>query len=96
MHRKYADRGLAAVSVSLDDPKNDKDRARVQGFLEQQHATFLNVLLDAEPEVWQERLKIAGPPCLYVFDRDNRYVLKQDEGEDFAVVEKKVLELLGK
>jgi hypothetical protein len=93
MHRKYAARGLAAVSVSLDDPK---DRAKAQGFLEQQHAAFLNVLLDADPEVWQERLKIGGPPCLYVFDRDNRYVLKQDEGEDFAVVEKKVLELLGK
>jgi hypothetical protein len=93
MHRKYADKGFAAVSVSLDDPK---DHAKVQKFLEQQHADFLNILLDASDEEWQTKLKINGPPCVFVFDRDNRTVFKQSQEEDFAVIEKKVLECLPK
>jgi hypothetical protein len=95
MHRKYAGRGLAAVSVSLDDPKDAKDRAKVERFLTDQQATFLNVQLDAKSAQWQQRLKIDGPPCVYVFNRDNRYVLKQEEEVDFAVIEKKIQELLG-
>jgi hypothetical protein len=96
MHRKYASRGLAAVSVSLDDPKDAKDHEKVMRFLKEQQAAFLNVQMNATPEEWQERLKITGPPCVYVFNRDNQYVLKQEDEEDFAAIEKKVLELLGK
>jgi hypothetical protein len=96
MHRKYASRGLAAVSVSLDNPKDPKDHDKVVRFLKDQQAAFLNLQLNATPEEWQERLKINGPPCVYVFNRGNQYVLKQEDEEDFAAIEKKVLELLAK
>jgi hypothetical protein len=94
MHRKYADRGFAAVSVSLDDPKDTKERTKVESFLRDKQATFLNVQLDAAMDDWQERLKIGGPPCVYVFNRDNQIVLKQNPEVDYKVIEKKVLELL--
>jgi thiol-disulfide isomerase/thioredoxin len=41
LHAKYAAKGLAVVSVSLDDPA---DEAKVKAFLEKQRATFDNLL----------------------------------------------------
>jgi hypothetical protein len=96
MHRKYGSQGFAAVSVCLDDPKDTKDRDLAEKFLHQSRATFLNVVLDADPEQWQTSLKIAGPPCVYVFNRTNQFVLKMNEDVDYTVIEKKVQELLGK
>ncbi len=104
MHSKYAGKDFVAVSVNLDDPHDAKARAKVQAFLEKQKANFTNVMLDAKPEVWQEKLKIDGPPCIYVFDRDNRFVKKlpilSDKPEDtepaeYSAVEKIVAKLLG-
>ncbi len=45
MHNKYAKDGFAAISVSLDDPKDDKARQRVIDFLTKQKATFTNLIL---------------------------------------------------
>src|SRR6516165_7584801 len=104
MHQKYAGKDFVAISVNLDDPHDAKMRAKVQAFLEKQNATFTNVMLDAKPEVWQEKLKIDGPPCVYVFDRDNHFVKKlpvisdkesEAESADYSVVEKYVAQLLG-
>src|SRR5579859_7646665 len=104
MHRKYAGKDFVAISVNLDDPNDAKARAKVQKFLEKQKATFTNVMLDAKPEVWQEKLKIDGPPCIYVFDRDNRFVKKlpvlsdkpsETEAADYSIVEPIVAKLMG-
>jgi hypothetical protein len=94
MHRKYAARGLAAISVSLDDAKDTEVRAKVDKFLRKQGADFPDFILDAKPEEWQTKLKTDFLPCVYVFDRDNRIALKLVEKVDYAVVEKKVAELL--
>jgi hypothetical protein len=68
-------------------------------FLKKQGATFQNVLLDETPEFYQSKLKIDGPPCVYIFNRDNRFVIKRDgageEGRiDYGVFEKQIAELL--
>jgi hypothetical protein len=99
MHRKYAKDGLAAVSVSLDDPADSAARNRALAFLQKQHAAFTNVLLNEKPEVFQTKLKIDGPPCVYIFNRDNRYVLKRDgTGDagriDYELFEKTIRDLL--
>jgi hypothetical protein len=104
MHKKYGGKDFVAISVNLDDPHDAKMRAKVQAFLEKQNATLTNVMLDAKPEVWQEKLKIDGPPCIYVFDRDNHFVKKlpvisekesEAEPAEYSVVEKVVTKLLG-
>jgi thiol-disulfide isomerase/thioredoxin len=41
-HRKYADRGLVVIGVSLDDPS---DADKVSAFLARREATFTNFLL---------------------------------------------------
>ena len=99
MHRKYAKDGLVAVSVSLDDPADTAVRARALTFLQKQGATFDNMLLDETPELYQSKLKIDGPPCVYIFNRDNRFVLKRDgtgdDGRiDYTLFEKRIAELL--
>ena len=104
MQKKYAGKDFAAISVNLDDPHDAKARAKVLAFLEKQKAAFTNVMLDAKPEVWQEKLKIDGPPCIYVFDRDNHFVKKlpvisekdsEAEHAEYSVVGPVVAKLLG-
>jgi hypothetical protein len=106
-----------AVSVSLDgisekNRKNpeeleryEKTCKRVEKFLVKQKATFPNFILDIPQEEWQQKLKVDGPPCIYVFNKDNRFVKKlpvnDAKGEpvekvDFAVIDKVVADLLKK
>jgi hypothetical protein len=92
MHRKYAKDGVVCMSVSLDE-KVDKELALK--FLRAQRATFPNYLLDEEIEAWQEQLKIAGPPMVFVYDRDGQRVARfGDKGFTYADVEKVVRQLL--
>lgn len=78
MHRKYANDGLVALSVTVDDPADAAVRKRALTYLQKQGAAFTNVLLDEMPELYQTKLKIDGPPCVYIFNRDNRFVVKRD------------------
>jgi hypothetical protein len=96
MQRKYAKDGLVAISVSLDDPADEAARARALKFLESKGATFTNLLLNEEPEAWQDKLSISGPPCLYFFDRANRWVKKVGENDtrDPAAEDRLVEQLL--
>lgn len=99
MHKKYAKDGFVAVSVSLDEPADAKARASGLRFLAKQGATFANLLLDETPEFYQTKLKIDGPPCVYLFNRDNRFVLKHDGSKeggliDYALFEKRIVALL--
>jgi hypothetical protein len=97
MHQKYAKDGFVAISVTVDTPA---DAGKALAFLQKQKAEFANFLLDETDKVWQEKLKIEGPPCIYVFNKDNRIVKKMG-GEDndvtnYEVVEKIVVQLLKK
>jgi len=94
MHEKFAKDGLAAISVSLDDPKDKKAQQNVIDFLRKQNATFTNLILDEKAEVWQEKLKFAGPPCVFVFNRNAEW--KKFESPDYAEIEKYVAELVKK
>lgn len=96
MQKKYGTDDLAAVSVSLDDPNEKGVLEKVQKFLEAKKATFTNLVLDEKLEVWQDKLKIDGPPCVFVFDRSGARVKKFSEEPDYAEIEKVVKELLEK
>jgi hypothetical protein len=102
MHQKYARDGFVALSVSVDDLHNPNDpaedtRKRVLDFLRKKKAAFTNVILDEPPEKTFAKLGIRAVPCVYVFNRDNRFVLKLVEQKDAnTIVEKTVQELLKK
>jgi thiol-disulfide isomerase/thioredoxin len=48
MHQKYADKGLAVVSLSLDDRSKPKQVGEAHEFLREKKAVFTNFLLDEE------------------------------------------------
>ena len=96
MQKKYIKDGLVAVSVSLDDPNEDGVKDKVKKFLVIENATFTNLILDEKMEVWQKKLKIEGPPAIFVFDRDGKIAKKYDSGEGYDEVEKLVADLLKK
>jgi thiol-disulfide isomerase/thioredoxin len=92
LHKKYSRDGLVAVSVSLDPIEHDIEQ-RVLKFLQNKGATFTNLLLDEPPEVWTQRLHTETIPCIYVFNREQKWV--QYTGEiQHAEIEKYVAELL--
>ena len=95
MHKKYAKDGFAAVSVSLDDPGDKKARQNVIEFLRKQKATFTNLILDEKSEIWQEKLKFDGPPCVFVFNREGKWK-KFEAPVEYADIEKYVAELMKK
>jgi hypothetical protein len=95
MHKKYSSEGLAAISVSLDDPQDSKVMSRVLSFLQKQQAAFTNLVLDEKAEFWQEKLKFDGPPCVFVFDRDGKWK-KFEAPFEYEDVEKYVAELMKK
>src|SRR5215510_4375929 len=96
MHKKYAKDGLAAVSLSLDDPNEQGVKQAVTKFLESQKATFTNLILDEKVEVWQDKLKIDGPPAVFVIGRDGKVVKKFADDVNYADIEKLAVELLKK
>jgi hypothetical protein len=117
MRQKYGKDAFLAVSVSLDglseeDRKKPEEleryaatRKRVEKFLAAQKADFPNFILDIPPAEWQKKLKVDGPPCVYVFNKENRIVKKlpvlDAKGEttekvDYAVIDKLVADLLKK
>jgi len=94
LSRKYAARGFAAVSVSLDDSTDEHARKEANRFLNEKQAAFSNFLLDEKPEFWQDKLKIDGPPCVFVFDRDGRLVKKYHDDVDYGEIDRIVADLL--
>jgi hypothetical protein len=96
MQKKYAKDGVVAVSVSLDNPNEEGVQEKVRKYLVSQKATFTNLILDEKLEVWQKKLKIEGPPCIFVFDKDGKIAKKFDSGEGYDEVEKLVADLLKK
>jgi hypothetical protein len=96
MQKKYAKDGVVAVSVSLDNPNEEGVQEKVRKYLVSQKASFTNLILDENVEVWQKKLKIEGPPCIFVFDKDGKIAKKFDSGEGYDEVEKLVADLLKK
>jgi thiol-disulfide isomerase/thioredoxin len=94
LHGKYATRGLAVVSVSVDPPDDADARTAAREFLTKQRATFRNVLLTDKAEVWQAKWKTEGPPILFLFDRAGRLVARWDEKIDLAEVERRLTAVL--
>jgi thiol-disulfide isomerase/thioredoxin len=94
LHRRFRDRGVACVSVALDE-NTSAARQRIQFFLDRQKATFPNYLLDESASFWQDKFKIDGPPVVFVFNRRGDLVRKlRDQEADYTVIDKIVCRLL--
>jgi thiol-disulfide isomerase/thioredoxin len=74
MHRKYAPKGLAVISLSLDDPTDKAAVAEAERFLKENKAVFSNVLLDENFGDGFEKLNINAIPAVFIFGPDGKEV----------------------
>jgi thiol-disulfide isomerase/thioredoxin len=100
MHRKYAGKGLAVISLSLDDPSDSKAIAAAKEFLQQKQAVFTNILLDEPFGEGFEKLDINAIPAVFIFDPDGKELKRftmDDPNHQFTYeqVEKEVVALMG-
>jgi thiol-disulfide isomerase/thioredoxin len=79
--RRHAGQPVAVVSVALDEPAK---RPNVEAFLRKQCATIDNYLLNEPYPFWQAKLKIEGPPLVFVFNRKGELARRfADEAVDY-------------
>ena len=81
MHHKYADKGLVAISVSLDESDKPKKVAAATAFLKEQKAVFTNLILDEKTEDGFEKLNVGSIPAVFLYTPDGKE-LKRFTGDD--------------
>jgi thiol-disulfide isomerase/thioredoxin len=92
MHKKYAAKGLAVMSASLDDRDDPKAVAEARKFLKEKGATFPNFLIDEEFPGAYEKFDIGPIPAVFLYgpggkeikrftmeDPDNQFTYEQVE-----------------
>jgi thiol-disulfide isomerase/thioredoxin len=99
LHRKYGDRGLAVVGVSLNTPEEE---SQVREFLAQNEAHFENLLSKYDSGVRAIKgFGLPGPiPCYRVYDRSGvlirEFVVDPRSAKQFTVedIEAAIVDLL--
>ena len=99
MHQKYAGKGLAVISLTLDDPTDAKAVAEAEKFLREKKAVFTNVLLDENYGDGFDKLDINTIPAVFLFSADGKEMKRftmDDPNHQFTYeqVEKEVSALL--
>jgi thiol-disulfide isomerase/thioredoxin len=74
MHEKYADKGLVAISLSLDVPYDSKKVAAATAFLKEKKAVFTNLILDERTDDAFEKLNIGAIPAVFVYTPDGKEI----------------------
>jgi thiol-disulfide isomerase/thioredoxin len=99
MHKKYAEKGLAVISLSLDDPTDTKALAAALAFLREKKAVFTNVVLDENYGDGYDKLDINAIPAVFLFSPQGKELKRftmddPDHQFTYAQVEKEVSALL--
>jgi thiol-disulfide isomerase/thioredoxin len=99
MNKKFAPKGLAIISLSLDDPTDKAAVAEAERFLKEKKAAFSNVLLDENFGDGFDKLNINGIPAVFIFGPDGKEVKRftmdnPDNQFTYDEVEKAVANLL--
>jgi thiol-disulfide isomerase/thioredoxin len=99
MHKKYAGKGLAVVSLSFDDPAQSKQVEEAKAFLNEKKAEFTNYLLNEEQGVGFEKFGVNSIPAVFLYGPDGKEIKRftmDDPNNQFTYdeVEKTVEDLL--
>ena len=92
-------KGLAVISLSLDDPTDKAAVAEAEKFLKDKKAAFTNVLLDENFGDGFEKLNINAIPAVFIYGPDGKEVKRftmDDPNNQFTYdeVEKAIVALL--
>jgi thiol-disulfide isomerase/thioredoxin len=99
MYKRYTSKGLAVISLSLDDPTDKAAVAEAEKFLKEKNAVCTNVLLDEGYGEGFEKLDIGAIPAVFVYGPNGKEVKRftmDDPNNQFTYdeVEKAVVALL--
>jgi len=94
MQKKYADKGLVAITLHVDPSPDAETKAQVMKVLSQKNVTATNFVLDEPAEVWSEKLHSNFIPNVFVFNREGKWTQFKDEGVNYDAIEKLVVKLL--
>ena len=100
MHEKHARDGLVILSVTMDELEDEKERAdyraKTNNYLGQRKLPFPTYDLDFDRKKPPATLTFSpGTPRVFVFNRDNQYVLKE-QGPEYEELDKVVAEVMKK
>ena len=100
MHQKYGSKGLAVISLCLDDATNKKAVSEAEKFLKEKSAAFTNVLLDENYGEGFDKLDVNTIPAVFIFGQDGKELKRftmDDPSHQFTYdqVEKYLIDLLG-
>ena len=74
MHKKFASKGLAVISLSLDDPQDQAALKSAESFLKEKKATFSNFYVDEDFGVGYEKLDINAIPAAFLYGPDGKLI----------------------
>ena len=74
MHKKFAEKGLQVISLSLDDPEDAAAVKEAMKFLENKKSNIINILLNEGEGVGFEKLHINAIPAVFVYGPDGKEV----------------------
>ncbi len=99
MHHKFGPKGLRVVSLSFDDPEDERALKDAEAFLKSQNAVNTNLLLNEDNGVAYEKFNVNAIPAVFLFGPDGKEVKRftlDDPNDQFtyADVEKTIGNLL--
>lgn len=100
MHHKYAAHGLRVISMSFDDPEDEKALAQARKFLDEKQAVIENYYLNEEAGLAYEKFDINAIPAVFLYTPDGvevqRFTLDNPQVQfTYAQVEEAVKAKLG-
>lgn len=90
MHEKFGPKGLAVISLSLDDVDDKKALRSAEEFLKEKKATFANFYVDEEFGAGYEKLDISAIPAVFLYGPDGKEVRRftlDDPDHQFSYVD---------
>ena len=74
LHAKYADKGVVAVSLCLDEPDKPKKVQAATDFLKEKKAVFTNLIMDESMDDAFDKLKIGAIPAVLIYTPDGKEI----------------------
>ena len=74
MHRKFGDKGLGVVSVTLDSASNPKAMKAALAFLTEKGATFPNYAITGDALAGYEGFDISAIPAVFLYGPDGKEI----------------------
>jgi thiol-disulfide isomerase/thioredoxin len=74
LQKKFADKGLVVITVSVDPTGDLKRVEKANGILKRNEVALRNLILDEPYEMWTKKFDFVSLPFAYLFDRHGKWM----------------------